>query len=97
MKNIYTRDEAAVIVEMFEDVLERYNITVPSDEDDERDPDNTARLYGSTYYELLDAVEYRLVRMFLEHGLQCRTILQKAIDSVEDIVIEGQFSGGNEL
>ena len=34
---IYTRDEAMLIVEMFEDVLDTYNIKVPSPEDDERD------------------------------------------------------------
>ena len=34
---IYTRDEAMLIVEMFEDVLDTYNIKVPSPEDDERE------------------------------------------------------------
>lgn len=37
---IYTRDEAMLFVEMFEDVLDTYNIKVPSPEDDEREPDN---------------------------------------------------------
>lgn len=46
---IYTRDEAMLIVEMFEDVLDTYNIKVPSPEDDEREPDNEAKLYGSVY------------------------------------------------
>ena len=51
---IYTRDEAMLIVEMFEDVLDTYNIKVPSPEDDEREPDNEAKLYGSVYSDLLD-------------------------------------------
>lgn len=46
---IYTRDEAVLIVEMFESVLDAYNIKVPSPEDDEREPDNEAKLYGSVY------------------------------------------------
>lgn len=58
---IYTRDEAARIVELFEEVLERYSIVVPSPEDDEREEDNAATLYGSVYYELLDGVEGILI------------------------------------
>lgn len=33
------------------------DITLTSPEDDEKDPDNAARLYGSTYYDLLDDTE----------------------------------------
>lgn len=43
---IYIRDEAVLIVEMFENVLDTYNIKVPSPEDDEREPDNEAKLSG---------------------------------------------------
>ena len=53
----YTRDVALLIMEQFEDVLSRYNISVPSDEDDERDEDDMIGLYGSTYSDLIDAVE----------------------------------------
>lgn len=45
---IFTRDEAMQIIELFEDILSEYNIKVPSPEDDEREPDNDAGLYGST-------------------------------------------------
>lgn len=58
---IYTRDEAMLIVEMFENVLDTYNIKVPSPEDDEREPDNEAKLYGSVYSDLLDNVEESLI------------------------------------
>ena len=61
---IYTHNEAADIVELFENVLDKYNITLPSPEDDERDPENDAKLYGSTYSDLLDAVESHLVYLF---------------------------------
>ena len=62
-EDVFTHDEAARIVEAFEDVLEHYEVTLPSDEDDERDETNTARLYGSTYSELLDYIEYLLIEM----------------------------------
>ena len=58
---IYTHDEAEAIVELFEELLDRYDITVPSDEDEERGKDNTARLYGTTYWDLVDAVDARLI------------------------------------
>lgn len=58
---IYTHDEAALIVEGFENVLEKYGIKLPSPEDDEREEDNEATLYGSTYSDLLDSVENILI------------------------------------
>ncbi len=63
MDTIYTHDEAAEIVELFENLLIDNGIKLPSPEDDERDPDNDAALYGSVYSELLDEVEYRLEDM----------------------------------
>ena len=44
---IYTHDEAALIVEMFEDVLDEHDITIPSPEDDDRTADNDAKLYSA--------------------------------------------------
>lgn len=64
---IYTRDEAVLIVEMFERVLDTYNIKVPSPEDDEREPDNEAKLYGSVYSDLLDNVEASLIELLEKH------------------------------
>lgn len=58
---IFTRDQAANIVEMFENLLEQNGITLPSPEDDEREPDNDARIYGSVYYGLVDDIEAILV------------------------------------
>ena len=54
---IYTHELASQLVERFENVLDDHDITVPSPEDDEREPDNKARLYGSVYSDLLDTVE----------------------------------------
>jgi hypothetical protein len=71
---IYTHDEAMLIVEMFENILTQYNIKVPSPEDDEREPDNDASLYGSTYSDLLDGVEDKLIEILKRHTLNTKVI-----------------------
>ncbi len=58
---IYTHDEASKIIELFEDILYVNDIIIPSPEDDEKDEDNMAAIYGSTYSDLLDEVENILV------------------------------------
>lgn len=65
---IYTHDDAARLLEMFEDVLSRYGISVPSDEDDERGEDNMIGLYGSTYSDLLDEVEFHIIELLKRHN-----------------------------
>ena len=60
---IYTHDEASRIIEYFEEVLDRYKIKVPSPEDDEREEDNAACLYGSVYSELMDNIENTLIEI----------------------------------
>ena len=54
---VNTREDAAKIVELFEDLLDKHDITIPSPEDDDKEEDNNARLYGSVYYQLLDTIE----------------------------------------
>ena len=75
---IYTRDEAALICEMFEAVLEKYEIRIPSPEDDERDEDDYG-LYGSTYSDLLDGVEAKIIEILDRHA--------------KALVMEYKFSG----
>lgn len=53
----YVSDKAKEIVELFEDVLDKYNIYIPSEEDDQREPNNEAKLYGMVYWELIEEVE----------------------------------------
>lgn len=77
---IYTHDEAAQIIELFESILSNYGIKVPSPEDDEREADNEASLYGSVYSELLDEVEARLVCLLNKY-------------SKSDGVVTDEFSG----
>lgn len=67
-EKIYTRDEAAQIVELFDDILAVNDIKVPSPEDDQREPDNAAALYGSVYYGLLDEVEAVLIDLMDRHS-----------------------------
>lgn len=78
-QKIYTHDEAMQIIEMFENVLSEHNIKVPSPEDDEREPDDVG-LYGSTYSDLLDEVEAKLLDLLARH-------------TPEAEIIEGEFSG----
>lgn len=80
LNSIYTHDEAAKIVEFFEDILCRYKIKVPSPEDDEREPDNEAALYGSVYSELMDNIENNLIDLLDKHDNTSK-------------IINGEFSG----
>lgn len=65
-KIIYTHNVVSDILEEFEDVLDKYDITVPSPEDEDREEDNFARLYGSVYSDLMDAVEHILLETFMK-------------------------------
>lgn len=66
---IYTRNEAALIVELFDGLLTGNGIKVPSPEDDtQREADNEAALYGSVYYGLLDEVEATLIDLLTRHA-----------------------------
>lgn len=80
-EKIYTLDLAAKVLEQFENVLEKQDVTLTSPEDDDKEQENGARLYGSTYSELLDAVE----DIFVD-------ILKKAKIS-EEKYVSGEFSG----
>lgn len=60
---IYLMDEAAAIVERFEDVLDRYDVKIPSPDDEFRDDDNDAKLFGSVYGDLLFDVQSLLIDM----------------------------------
>lgn len=82
MKNniIYTHDEAALMIDEFESLLASNGIKLPSPEDDEREPDNEACLYGSVYSDLLDSIESSLI-----------DILQRQKDGAD--VVTYEFSG----
>lgn len=75
-EKIYTHDESAKILELFEDLLIEHNIKVPSPEDDEREDDNEAALYGTTYGDLLYEVECKLVEMLEKAGVSEKQYVQ---------------------
>lgn len=60
---IYTHNIAANIIDIFDDFLCDKGIIVQSEDDDQRDPYNTAALYGAEYSNLLDDVEEYLIYM----------------------------------
>lgn len=48
------RSTAGAIIDLFEDILEKNDISIPDDYR-QGDPDE-ARIYGDTYYALLDSI-----------------------------------------
>lgn len=68
-EQVFTHDIAAWIVENFESVLDEQDITLTSPEDDEKEPDNAARLYGSTYCDLLDVTESIVIQILEQSGV----------------------------
>lgn len=79
---IYSRDVSAEIVGIFEGVLERYGITVPSPEDDDKEPENDAKLYGSVYWNMVNEIEEILLNY---------TSAIRALPNAE--VVSWEFSG----
>lgn len=47
---------AIKILETFEGMLEEKNITIPDEDDAQREADNRARLYGYTYFSLEEKI-----------------------------------------
>lgn len=68
MKEIYTHDLATQVIECFEDLLEEQNVTLESPEDNDRD-ENSGRIYGSTYSDLMDAVEDVIIGVLKKHDV----------------------------
>lgn len=62
------RDTAVAIIDLFEDILDENNITIP-DEYRQGDPDE-ARIYGDTYYALENSIEIILERLVATTNLQ---------------------------
>lgn len=61
---LYTRNEAADIIELFENILDAHNIVI---HDDEREGDESEGcLYGTTYSDLLDDVEEALIQIVVK-------------------------------
>ena len=87
MDKIFTHDEACCIVDLFEELLDKNGVRLPSPEDEDRDPDNAAVLYGSTYDELLDTVEDQLIEMLSRHALLLTG--KQSLEAIEPFVFSG--------
>lgn len=61
-------DIASTIIDEFEQVLEKNNITIP---DTEREGnEDEARIYGKTYYDLEDNIKNILYNIFIEKEIR---------------------------
>ena len=78
-KKIYTQDEAAWIVDIFEDLLEKHGILIPDEDREGREEE--ACIYGMTYGELLYDVEDRLISLLKSVG--------------HENIVSREFSGGS--
>lgn len=59
-RKVYTHSVAADCLDVYEEILLKHDIRVPSPEDDEREKDD-AGLYGSVYSDLLDDFEDEII------------------------------------
>lgn len=60
---IKLRKYSVEIVELFEELLDKHNITIP--DEDRTGDESEARLYGTTYYDLEEEVVSILSRLVL--------------------------------
>lgn len=62
--SIYIRYFSAEICDLFEDVLDKYDLSIPSD--DRTGDECEARIFGEPYFELEDLVTEILINLFNE-------------------------------
>ena len=60
---IKLREYSTEIVELFEELLEKHDITIP--DEDRTGDESEARLYGCTYWDLEDEVVHILSKLVL--------------------------------
>ena len=75
MREVKLRPIANEICELFEEILDKHDITIPDEDDDQKEPDNTARLYGMTYATLEDKVVSLLCKFASEVDHECKVEL----------------------
>lgn len=49
------RKETLAIIDIFEELLEKYNVTIP--DDDRTGDEGEARIFGNAYYELEEKID----------------------------------------
>lgn len=97
MLKIYLRSHALAIVELFEQVLDQHNITVPSEEDEQKDADNNARLYGMVYAKLEDDVVnllYNLAKMIKDSPMS-ELVDEYGYEILQETAVNCLNIGGN--
>ena len=87
-RTISCRDIAADLVEEFESILDARDITVPSPEDDEKDPDNEARLYGSTFWDLVDRFDNNIAAVVNDTQIGKEADVDSATSDMIDAINE---------
>lgn len=65
MNNIYKRELAANIIDIFEDWLDKKGVKIENEERDKDDPDNEANIWGSDFDELMDDIS----SLLFENGI----------------------------
>lgn len=79
--------KAAEIIELFEDLLEKKNITItcadPEEEKDRNDSKSDAHIYGTEYWKLVDAVEAILGKEDVEKNQEGKAFTVKVVETYE--------------
>ena len=71
---IKLREYSTDIVELFEELLEKHDITIP--DEDRTGDESEARLYGCTYWDLEEEVKHILSKLVL----RVKTVPEAEID-----------------
>lgn len=88
MATIYTHNEAANLIEVFEDTLINDGIRIPSPEDNEREPDDLG-LYGTMYGDLLDDVEDAMIGLLNPVNISAKDeVLNRILNAFGEIDAE---------
>lgn len=67
-KPVYTREVAKDIVELFEDLLDKYDIDIPDEDREGYGSDDQARLFGTTWDTLVTDVECMIIELMERTG-----------------------------
>ena len=73
MRQVKTREFAASICDLFENILDEHNINIPNE--DREGNEEEAHLYGATYYDLEDSVLSLLHEFAAEIDPECKVEL----------------------
>lgn len=88
------REIAEQIIDLFEQLLEKYNLDIPSkDRDAEPDKENLAHIYGEEYYDLEDAI----VELLEKETVNVLTIIDDETERITDTYVFKQGTSIKEV